>query len=107
MFLLHSYREGQIGTIGRTSTYSTAADAVDRMTLEMANLRSERDAALSEVGHLKMMLQTSQMSPESVKNNDRGCMSLTGLTYQTFERVASLMLTFIAPVIKFWVCYYY
>ena len=75
----------------KTSTYSTAADAVDRMTLEMANLRSERDAALSEVRHLKMMLQTSQMSPESVKNNDRACMSLTGLTYQTFESVVEYL----------------
>ena len=53
-------------------------DDVDGMVLEIAKLRAERDAARAEVRRLKIMLQTSHMSQESVKNNDCVCMALTG-----------------------------
>ena len=57
---------------------------MERLTVEMNNLRGERDAALAENKRLHSILDASSLSYDSVKDNDTKCKEMTGLTYQTF-----------------------
>ena len=64
---------------------------------EIYNLRRERDEARKERDELTWQLQLQRFSANSVRDDDTGCKTMTGLSWTLFESLHQFLVQFLKP----------